>query len=62
MDWLYSFIDYGVKRSYRYSAEVFDLSRVKALLASLGDPQDRFLSVHIAGTKGKGSTGAMLES
>jgi len=62
LDWLYSFIDYGVKRSYRYSAEVFDLSRVKGLLASLGDPQDRFLSLHVAGTKGKGSTGALIES
>lgn len=62
LDWLYSFIDYSVKRSYRYSAEVFDLSRVEALLATLGDPQDRFLSLHVAGTKGKGSTGAMIES
>ena len=62
LDWLYSFIDYGVKRSYRYSPEVFDLSRVVALLASLGDPQDRFPTLHIAGTKGKGSTGAMIES
>jgi dihydrofolate synthase/folylpolyglutamate synthase len=62
LDWLYSFIDYGVKRSYRYSPEVFDLSRVKALLASLGDPQDSFPSIHVAGTKGKGSTGAMIES
>lgn len=62
LDWLYSFIDYGVKRSYRYSPEVFDLSRVRELLASLGDPQQKFPSFHIAGTKGKGSTAAMIES
>jgi dihydrofolate synthase/folylpolyglutamate synthase len=62
LEWLYSFIDYGVKRSYRYSPEVFDLSRVKTLLASLGDPQDRYPTVHIAGTKGKGSTAAMMAS
>ncbi|MFQ5944499.1 MAG: bifunctional folylpolyglutamate synthase/dihydrofolate synthase [Anaerolineales bacterium] len=62
LDWLYSFIDYGVKRSYRYSPEVFDLARVEALLGSLDDPQDRFPSIHVAGTKGKGSTGAMIES
>ncbi len=62
LDWLYSFIDYGVKRSYRYSPEVFDLSRVRTLLTSLGDPQDRYPTVHIAGTKGKGSTAAMIES
>jgi dihydrofolate synthase / folylpolyglutamate synthase len=29
-------------------------------LASSGNPQDRFRSVHVAGTKGKGSTCAMI--
>ena len=62
LEWLYSFIDYGVKRSYRYSPEVFDLSRVRALLAALDDPQDGYPTVHIAGTKGKGSTAAMVAS
>jgi dihydrofolate synthase/folylpolyglutamate synthase len=62
LDWLYSFIDYGVKRSYRYSPEVFDLTRVKTLLAALEDPQDRYPTVHVAGTKGKGSTAAMIAS
>ena len=62
LEWLYSFIDYGVKRSYRYSPEVFDLSRVRKLLAGLEDPQDRYPTVHIAGTKGKGSTAAMMAS
>lgn len=62
LDYLYSFIDYGTKRSYRYSPEVFDLDRVKSLLHSLGDPQLQFRSIHIAGTKGKGSTAAMIES
>jgi dihydrofolate synthase/folylpolyglutamate synthase len=62
LDWLYSFIDYGVKRSYRYSPEVFDLARVTRLLADLGDPQDRYPTIHVAGTKGKGSTAAMIES
>ncbi len=62
LDYLYSFIDYGTKRSYRYSPEVFDLRRVESLLRSLGDPQLQFRSVHIAGTKGKGSTAAMIEA
>jgi dihydrofolate synthase/folylpolyglutamate synthase len=62
LDYLYSFIDYGVKRSYRYSPEVFDLGRVQALLSSLGEPQRMFRSIHIAGTKGKGSVAAMIES
>lgn len=62
LDYLYSFIDYGTKRSYRYSPEVFDLERVEKLLHSLGDPQLQYRSVHIAGTKGKGSTAAMIEA
>ena len=38
------------------------LENVAALCAALGDPQDRFPSVHIAGTNGKGSVAAMLEA
>jgi dihydrofolate synthase / folylpolyglutamate synthase len=62
LDYLYNFIDYSVERSYRYSADVFDLSRVSDLLHRLGDPQDQYHSVHIAGTKGKGSVGALTSS
>lgn len=36
------------------------LARAKRLLADLGNPQKSFRSVHIAGSKGKGSTAAML--
>ena len=38
------------------------LARVRALLAELGDPQNRYDIVHIAGSKGKGSTCAFLSS
>ncbi len=62
LDYLYSFIDYSVKRSYRYSPETFDLGRVRELLARLGNPQDSFASIHVAGTKGKGSVSAMVEA
>src|SRR5690606_20575913 len=37
-----------------------DLSNTKKLCAALGNPQDNFQSVHIAGTNGKGSTSHML--
>jgi dihydrofolate synthase/folylpolyglutamate synthase len=40
---------------------VKDLSRIKALMAALGDPQDRLRFVHIAGTNGKGSTARMFD-
>jgi dihydrofolate synthase/folylpolyglutamate synthase len=38
------------------------LERMRALLARLGDPHDRVRLVHVTGTKGKGSTCAMLAS
>ncbi len=36
------------------------LENVTTLCAALGNPQNRFLSVHVAGTNGKGSVSAML--
>ena len=36
------------------------LDRMRALLARLGDPQQYLRIVHVAGSKGKGSTSAML--
>jgi dihydrofolate synthase/folylpolyglutamate synthase len=38
------------------------LERIRAVLEALGRPQDRCRFVHIAGTNGKGSTAAMIES
>lgn len=38
------------------------LSRITELLSRLGNPQDGLKFVHIAGTNGKGSNSAMLES
>ena len=38
----------------------FDLTRVFKVLDSLGSPQDTGLIIHIAGTKGKGTTAALL--
>ncbi len=40
----------------------FDLAHMRVLLAALGNPENRFPSVLIAGTNGKGSTGATLAS
>ena len=38
------------------------LERISELMRLTGDPQDRFKSVHIAGTNGKGSTAAYIAS
>ena len=40
----------------------YDLSRIESLMAQLGDPQKRVPTVHVTGTKGKGSTSAMIAS
>ncbi len=38
------------------------LEAIRGALASIGDPQHDFPSIHVAGTNGKGSTSAILES
>src|ERR1700735_3741751 len=55
---------YGLINFEHRSAHPADLKldRMRALLARLGNPHLRLRIVHIAGTKGKGSTSAMLAS
>ncbi len=60
--YFHSLTDYEKTRIDRYAPETLDLSRVERLLDTLGGPQRRFPSVHITGTKGKGSTAAMIEA
>ncbi|MEW6568860.1 MAG: folylpolyglutamate synthase/dihydrofolate synthase family protein [Chloroflexota bacterium] len=62
LDYLYSFVDYSLERSYRYTADRFDLDRLRQLLQRLGDPHRAYASLHIAGTKGKGSVSALAAS
>src|SRR3954471_313220 len=59
---LSSLNDFERLRIVRYNTTNFDLDRMRTLLKKLGNPQDHFRSVHIAGTKGKGSTCAMIAS
>src|SRR5579863_550121 len=44
------------------SAAKFNLENISILANSLGHPEKKYPSVHIAGTNGKGSTAAFLES
>jgi dihydrofolate synthase / folylpolyglutamate synthase len=44
------------------AATKFDLVNITVLCERLGHPERAFQSVHVAGTNGKGSTAAMLES
>jgi dihydrofolate synthase/folylpolyglutamate synthase len=60
--YLHSLTDYEKTRIERYTPDTFDLSRVERLLAAVGNPHARFPAVHLAGTKGKGSTAAVIEA
>ena len=62
LDYLYSFIDYSLQKTFRYSPEKFDLGRMQAFMAALGDPQGEYPVIHVAGTKGKGSVSALCAS
>jgi dihydrofolate synthase / folylpolyglutamate synthase len=62
LDYLYSFVDYSLTRSFRYTPDKFDLGRMETFLSLLGNPHQQYPVIHIAGTKGKGSTAAMIAS
>ena len=59
LDFIFGLIDYE-KMTHNRSSQNFDLKRMYALMEQLGDPQNKFKSVHVAGTKGKGSVSAMI--
>jgi dihydrofolate synthase / folylpolyglutamate synthase len=53
LEWLYARQNVGIK---------LGLQNITALLDRLGNPQEKFLSIHIAGTNGKGSVAHMLSA
>jgi dihydrofolate synthase/folylpolyglutamate synthase len=59
LDFLLSRTDYERWPGYQYASR-FDLRRMYYLLERLGNPHLASKSVHIAGSKGKGSTAAMI--
>ncbi|MBM4030525.1 MAG: bifunctional folylpolyglutamate synthase/dihydrofolate synthase [Planctomycetes bacterium] len=60
IEYLYHFTDYERMAKPRDAAtSIFGLARMNQLLAFLGNPESGLRVVHIAGTKGKGSTATM---
>ncbi len=59
--YIYGFSDFERGSSYTRDRDE-NLPRIGALLARLGNPQQQYGSTLIAGTKGKGSTAALLEN
>ncbi len=62
LDYIYSYIDYEKEPTRPRDEARYDLRRMDELLARLGNPHLKVRTVHIAGTKGKGSVAAMMAS
>lgn len=62
LKWLYTHTDVERLRVVPYTTKTFSLDRMKKLLSLMGNPHQEIKCVHVAGTKGKGSTCAMLAS
>ncbi len=60
LDRLYSYVDYSLVHAGETTSAVFSLARITELLERLGNPQNSFQSIHVAGTKGKGSVCALI--
>jgi dihydrofolate synthase / folylpolyglutamate synthase len=60
LKYLFGQTDYEQMLRVRYNCDTFSLDRMRRLLKALGNPHEKLLTVHIAGTKGKGSTCTML--
>lgn len=50
------------KRTDKYSNRTYRLDRMQALMEHLGNPQDSYRTIHVAGSKGKGSTASYIAS
>ena len=62
LDYIYSFINYERQMPPSPEHARFNLDRMRLFLNTLGQPEERFAKVVVAGTKGKGSTAAMIEA
>lgn len=59
LDYLYGLVNFEHRRIEQYAPENISLDRPAHLLELLDNPQESYPSIHIAGTKGKGSVAAM---
>lgn len=56
------FIDYERSVDFARQARFYNLNRITQLLDLLGNPHEKLKIVHVAGSKGKGSTAAIIAS
>lgn len=60
LDYLYTFIDYSMTRNMRYTEDKFNLDRMHKFMELFDNPHKKYPVIHVAGTKGKGSTSALI--
>lgn len=60
MDYLSARINLERDMRSRLARDEYKLDRMRAIARAMGDPQDSVRTVHVAGTKGKGSTCEMV--
>jgi dihydrofolate synthase/folylpolyglutamate synthase len=62
VSYLSRFTNYERELRYPYDGWHLNIERVRVLLDELGSPERDLPVIHVAGTKGKGSTAAMIEA
>ena len=62
LEWIWSFSAHPMGTDPRSPRRARKLERMRALLAALGNPQECFPAVLVAGTKGKGSVAAFISA
>jgi len=50
------------KKTDNYTTRTYRLDRMQAIMKTLGNPQESYKTIHVAGSKGKGSTASYIAS
>lgn len=62
LDYIFSFIDFSLTHQENISPDKFELERMDAFAKLLDNPHNKYPTIHVAGTKGKGSVAALCAS
>jgi dihydrofolate synthase/folylpolyglutamate synthase len=62
MDYIKRFTNYEYAHGVDYTKKNYNLNNMHKLLSQVGNPHKRLKTIHIAGTKGKGSTAIAIET
>jgi dihydrofolate synthase / folylpolyglutamate synthase len=62
IDFIFSFVNYEKKSNFVYNTRTFDIIKFQKFLEGLGSPHKKIKTIHVVGTKGKGSTCTILSS